>query len=372
MTFQKTIVGLLLAVGADGQSSSPPAQVGQPPAGLRRQPPDAVPSPDKYPFEQLLGIAREGETSRAAHPRADSLSEGASMPLIDVVPTHATKEIPLPPSTSEALGMAHAWMDEKSIFAAGKDGRVLYTYGSGLATLVCAPLRICILELEPGEKITGEPQIGDSVRWLISPATSGRGPQETPMIVIKPKQAGLDTTLLVTTDRRAYYLRLISRADDFLARVAFSYPEDDSRRWRTHLEEQNQRRKDEADAQRISPIESIESLYFDYRIIGGDENMRPVRVVDDGKKTYIQMTPNAAAREVPVLVVAGSQGAEMVNYRVKGDIYIVDRLFERGALMLGAGKKAKKAEIVRGTYRGKLKGDPLGQAAKSSLKGAGK
>ena len=79
-------------------------------------------------------------------------------------------------------------------------------------------------------------------------------------------------------------------------------------------------------------------MYFDYRIIGGDQNMRPIRVVDDGKKTYLQMTPNAAARELPALVIVGPKGPEMVNYRVKGDMYIVDRLFERGALILGAGK----------------------------------
>ena len=92
--------------------------------------------------------------------------------------------------------------------------------------------------------------------------------------------------------------------------------------------------------------------------------MRPVRVVDDGKKTLIQMTPNAAHREAPVLVVLGPDGPEMVNYRVKGDMYIVDRLFERGALILGVGKHARRAEIVRGTYRGKVssKGDPYAKA----------
>jgi hypothetical protein len=42
------------------------------------------------------------------------------------------------------------------------------------------------------------------VRWIISPATSGSGDFTTAMIVVKPKQAGLDTNLLVTTDRRAY------------------------------------------------------------------------------------------------------------------------------------------------------------------------
>ena len=66
--------------------------------------------------------------------------------------------------------------------------------------------------------------------------------------------------------------------------------------------------------------------------------MRPIRVVDDGKKTYLQMTPNAAPRELPALVIVGPKGPEMVNYRVKGDMYIVDRLFERGALILGRGQ----------------------------------
>jgi len=44
-------------------------------------------------------------------------------------------------------------------------------------------------------------------------------------------EAGLDTNLLITTDRRAYYLRLISKPEDYVARVAFAYPEDDTRKW---------------------------------------------------------------------------------------------------------------------------------------------
>jgi len=254
-------------------------------------------------------------------------------------------------------------MTENHTPAPGKDGRVLYTYGAGLPTLVCAPLRVCVVELEAGEKLVGEPQIGDSVRWIISPATSGSGDLTTSMIVVKPKQAGLDTNLLVTTDRRAYYVRLISKPEDYLARIAFAYPENESRKWKARLAE-DQRRREESEAVKVAPVESLENLYFDYRIQGGDENMRPIRVVDDGKKTFIQMTPNAAHREAPALVVVGSDGAEMVNYRVKGDMYIVDRLFERGALILGVGKRARRAEIIRGTYRGKVssKEDPYSKA----------
>ncbi|MGH9627493.1 MAG: TrbG/VirB9 family P-type conjugative transfer protein [Bryobacteraceae bacterium] len=100
----------------------------------------------------------------------------------------------------------------------------------------------------------------------------------------------------------------------------------------------------------------MKNLYFDYRVTGGDENILPVRVVDGGKKTFIQMPAGMAVREAPVLVVLGPEGKpEMVNYRVKGDLYIVDRLFERGALLLGVGKKQRRADIIRGTYRSRNK-----------------
>jgi type IV secretory pathway VirB9-like protein len=43
----------------------------------------------------------------------------------------------------------------------------------------------------------------------------------------------------------------------------------------------------------------------------------------------------------------GEKAQEMVNYRVKENIYIVDRLFDRAALILGEGKNADRVEIRR-------------------------
>ena len=37
----------------------------------------------------------------------------------------------------------------------------------------------------------------------------------------------------------------------------------------------------------------------------------------------------------------------MVNYRVKDNMYIVDRLFDRAALLLGSGKHQTKVELIR-------------------------
>src|SRR5215469_1081610 len=258
-------------------------------------------------------------------------------------------DVPLNPTALEAVRVSESWRVAHNTPAAGADGRVLYAYGAGLPIIVCAPLRVCIVELQAGEHITGEPQIGDSVRWNVSPAMYGQGEGATSVIVLKPQEPGLDTNLVITTDRRAYYLRLLSKPEDYVARVAFAYAddEDNERKWQQHLAEQKEQQVKSTRIAELAPG-GVESMYFNYRLKGGDSAIKPVRVFDDGKKTYIQMSEATKNREAPVLVVIGSDGKqEMVNYRVKNDMYIVDRLFDRAQLVLGSGKKARKVEIDR-------------------------
>src|SRR6266480_3302207 len=81
--------------------------------------------------------------------------------------------------------------------------------------------------------------------------------------------------------------------------------------------------------------------------------------MDDGVKTYIQMPQEAIHRELPVLVIKTAVGSEMVNYRVKDNVYIVDRLFDRAALLLGIGKHQSKVEIVRQNEIKNTKSEPV-------------
>lgn len=53
---------------------------------------------------------------------------------------------------------------------------------------------------------------------------------------------------------------------------------------------------------------AVDKLNFGYRIDGGNEHLRPLRVYDDRAKTYIQMPPEIEHREVPVLLVMGADG----------------------------------------------------------------
>jgi type IV secretion system protein VirB9 len=305
----------------------------------------------QYDFGAQVRELQNHDASQPTMAKPQSASPAApGMPALNNPKDLHPKDVPLNQSEREAIRVSERWRDEASQPAAGSDGRVLYLYGSGLATVVCAPLRICIIELQAGEKITGEPQIGDSVRWMISPAMYGVGEQATSIIVLKPQSPGLDTNLLITTNRRAYYLRLISKPEDYVARVAFSYPEDDSAaKWQLQAAAQGAQEKLERRTAEVpSAMIAAERLNFGYRVSGGDDNIRPRRVFDDGAKTYIQMPTEVQHREAPVLLVIGTDGkGEMTNYRVKEQTYIVDRLFDRATLVLGSGKKAQKVEITR-------------------------
>ena len=329
----------------------------QPPVGVKRVPraapaqalpKDIPPLLQQYDFgDQFRTLNDSGSLPSDVKP--EFVIPGATS---GVVPKdfRPKADVPLTPTALEAVRVSERWQAEKNAPSPGSDGRVMYSFGAGLPTVVCAPLRVCIIELQAGEKILGEPHIGDSVRWNISPAMYGTGDRATAVIILKPQMPGLDTNLLITTDRRAYYLRLISKPDDYVARVAFAYPEDDTRKWQQQVAAQQALAKQEEHVAEVPPaVLAVEKVNFDYTIRGGDEHIRPVRVFDDGAKTYIQMPAELEHREAPVLLVVGNDGkGEMTNYRVKDQTYIVDRLFDRANLVLGSGKKAQKVDIRRG------------------------
>ena len=320
-----------------------------PPVVVRRAPPpldrDSAVLQKKVQSD-LEGLEQQNPKDAKPSPAANTPTTAA-----DRVPSDfkGPQDIPLSPTAAAAVRVSEKWLTDTVTPAPGPDGRVLYTYGAGLATVVCAPLRVCTIELQKGERLVDEPHIGDSVRWYVSPALYGRDNSSTTVVVVKPQEPGLDTNLLIPTDRRIYYLRLVSKPEDYTARVAFAYPDDDQaeQRWHEHLAKQEQERKEASRIAELGPNAS-ESMNFNYEV-KGDAAIRPLMVFDDGAKTFIRMNPAVKHKETPILVVIGSDGkAEMVNYRVKNELYIADRLFDRARLAVGNRKNSLKVEIRRG------------------------
>ena len=92
-----------------------------------------------------------------------------------------------------------------------------------------------------------------------------------------------------------------------------------------------------------------EALNLRYRISGAKPDWRPLAAFDDGQQVFIEMPERIHTMEAPPLFVIGDQGAELVNYRVQGNYYVVDRLFTKAELRLGSGWGAKVVTIERQT-----------------------
>ncbi|GHV32036.1 hypothetical protein FACS1894167_14890 [Synergistales bacterium] len=97
-----------------------------------------------------------------------------------------------------------------------------------------------------------------------------------------------------------------------------------------------------------------EDLHLDYEVRGKDSlRWKPIRVWDDGVKTYIRFSKGSVRKsvEAPVLVVFEHKKEVLVNYRAAEDMYIVDRVFDKGALIAGTGSLQDRVVITR--LRGK-------------------
>jgi P-type conjugative transfer protein TrbG len=242
----------------------------------------------------------------------------------------------------EAFGVRHgkSWADNPDFPARGPDGSIVFQFGATLPVIVCAPLYVCDLSLEAGE-VVNDINIGDGVRWQITPATQGSGASAIIHVIIKPTDIGLVTNLVITTDRRAYTIKLVSRREDWMPKVSFFYPDAVQQQWSAYRTQQ-ERQREAADPE---PREARPAdLDFAYDISGDSPAWRPVRVYSGGGKTYIQFPAGVRHGDLPALVALGDDSGlfsepskQLVNYRYVNGRFEVDKVLDRAALISGVG-----------------------------------
>lgn len=225
----------------------------------------------------------------------------------------------------------------------GADGKVTFLYGMSQPSILTAVFQITDIELEPGEVIYSL-HIGDSSRWMIEPATTGSAKGNIMHIIVKPRDVGLSTSMIITTDRRTYHLQLKSHKTKYMPRVSFTYPQTLIVKY-SQLQAQ---KKAERNANTLSSGEYLGSLDFNYKI-SGKAKWKPVRVYNDGIKTVIEMPKAMVNDEAPVLLIMkdDSSTPALINYRLIGARYIADGIFDEAILISGKGMKQKKIVIKR-------------------------
>jgi type IV secretion system protein TrbG len=234
--------------------------------------------------------------------------------------------------------ISRQWRGSSGMVTTGADGKVIFLFGETQPSVVCSPLQVCDIELQGGE-IVRDVLVGDTVRWKIEPATSGAASGQAIHLIVKPSEANLLTSMVVTTSRRTYHIQLRSHPSQYMARVGFDYPEDPS----TKLADMNAR-LEIGGGLGGAP----DKLDFSYSL-RGNAPWKPTRVFSDGAKTYIQFSKSITGRDAPVLFVANGGQNRIVNYRMKNATMIVDYVVDRAVLVSGVGWRQQKVSIRRGS-----------------------
>lgn len=269
----------------------------------------------------------------------------------DMADRYFSKKVPhLSAQERNAIAIGKKWQTGSATSkpVAAADGSISYVFGSGQTRIVCAVLQVCDVALQPGEQINNL-NVGDP-RFTVDPSVTGLGPNQRLHLLIKALDVGLDTSLVVTTDRRTYHFRLKSTRNEFMPYVSFIYPDEAEAKWR--LIQKIQREQKEANTIPETK-EYLGSLNFNYQI-QGNARWKPVRVYNNGVKTIIEMPKAMTQNQAPVLMVLrNKKGAFqkpepiMVNYRVQGCRYVVDNVFDKAILIVGSGRNQEKITITR-------------------------
>jgi P-type conjugative transfer protein TrbG len=275
----------------------------------------------------------------AAVPMIRPTSPVIAIPVVPV-PVRRTRHHPRHRHPSRAVAVV-ASANRAATLAPGTQGFVnaeqVFPFASGIVFQVyTAPGRVTDIALQAGEQLVAVAS-GDTVRWVIGDTTSGAGADKRTHILVKPFAAGLATNLVITTDRRTYHVALTSTVATAMAALSWAYPQD-------VLIALKQAEEQAVAAAPIATGLEVNQLRFDYAITGDKPAWRPLRAFDDGRQTFIEFPLALSVGEAPPLFLVDRQGeTQLVNYRLRGRYYVIDRLFDVAELRLGT----KHQDVVR-------------------------
>ncbi|WP_430735315.1 P-type conjugative transfer protein TrbG [Halodesulfovibrio aestuarii] len=339
------ISGITFPVLAEQLSQKSPPAVTLPPL-------DQLPPPQKTQGLANKYFAPERTSSAVAEQygyAAPSLADiGAlySEPLPEFLSKSTVK---LMPKEKKAVELSTQWMNRNVAPYMNSQGKLVYTFGTTLPTVISSPLMGADIELQEGEQIR-DVILGDTGRWRYKITKSGMAGRERLHVIIKPIDNGLVTTAVIPTSRRVYHIKLVSDAKKYTPYVGFAYPEE--QRHILQLQATRQKKQQAWETAQTTKGTSINlsSLDFGYEI-SGKARWKPLQVYNDGTRTVIRMPKEAGQSDLPVLLVVKAGEEALVNYRVrtkgKHISFIVDEIFEKAMLITGVGSQQQKIEIAK-------------------------
>lgn len=156
------------------------------------------------------------------------------------------------------------------------------------------------LELGSDEQIENV-AVGDSGAWQVTANRIGS------RIFVKPLQASVSTNMTVVTNVRTYAFELVplgGPSPDMAFTIRFRYPAPGA----------------------LASAEAEVIVEGRYRL-SGERTLRPSRISDDGRHTYIEFPRD---RAIPAIYAVDDRGQEsLVNGMMRDDLFVIDAVVPR-------------------------------------------
>jgi type IV secretion system protein VirB9 len=238
-------------------------------------------------------------------------------------------------------GVSSVFAEVRATPLAGDTRLVQFQFDADQTYLVLAkPKAVTHIQFGTDELIQSV-AAGDTANWELTPTKNRKN------LFVKPKFEDQETSLTVITDLRTYQfvLRSTGEGKKWHQRINWIYPQEvvlDLAGVDSSAASKTQAAAITLGATAADPGLRLvteptglkpEALRFRYEI-QGDAPFRPTVVFDDGRFTYIKMP--SGLQELPALfaVIDGSDYA-LVNFEVKGDYLVAQRVVEKAVLKLG-------------------------------------
>ena len=209
------------------------------------------------------------------------------------------------------------------------DDATRFDYDPGSTYQVyCRPGFTTDVQLAPGEKVL-KITAGDKINWEYRYMADKNGYH----LYISPTQMGIETNLIIITDKHNYQL-MLATSKQFYPIVKWNYPQE-------HYEVQD-------DKNIVMEVKSVDQLNFKYNISRAEEYpWAPECVFDDGFRTFIRLAPGKADKYRPLLMIKKAGRWMLTQYAVKSGALVVGETFREGMLILGNGEQRKTVRIEK-------------------------
>lgn len=187
------------------------------------------------------------------------------------------------------------------------------------------------LALGQDENLIEQPTLGEVIQWRVT------GNEKN--LYIKALQPNVKTSLTLITNKRTYQFELVSTTDSSkrVHKAYFQYPEVEELLTLNAKKIELLKSQDEARIQdlNISQPISVESLNFTYKVTG-EASFKPSVIYDDNKFTYFRLNGSQDLPAIFILAEGSKNKLIPVNYTIKKDQVIVDRLANVFVLKIGS------------------------------------